>query len=71
VPRKKPCQNLCAPVCVSSAHIAFDSIRMEPVFMILSPSAATAARLAIDDNIPVQDVDYKNSGNGSWQMDKW
>ena len=44
---------------------------MEPGCIILGPSAATAARLAIDDNIPVQDVDYKNSGNGSWQMDKW
>ena len=70
VPRKEPCQNLFARACVSSAHIAFDSIRMEPGFMILSPSAATAAHLAIDDNIPVQDVDYKNSANGSWQMDK-
>jgi len=59
VPRKEQCQNLFAPVCVSSSHIAFGSIRMEPVFMILGQSAATAACLAIDDNIPVQDVDYE------------
>jgi hypothetical protein len=46
------------PVCVSSSHIAFGSIRMEPVFMILAQSAATAAALALDGGIAVQDVDY-------------
>jgi hypothetical protein len=45
-------------VCVSSSHIAFGSIRMEPVFMILGQSAATAAVMAIDAKIPVQDVPY-------------
>lgn len=59
VPRKEQCQNLFAPVCVSSTHIAFGSIRMEPVFMILGQSAATAASLAIDQGIPVQDVPYE------------
>ena len=48
------------PVCVSSSHIAFGSIRMEPVFMILGQSAAVAACLAIDQNIAVQDVNYEN-----------
>jgi hypothetical protein len=46
------------PVCVSSSHIAFGSIRMEPVFMILGQSAATAAVLAIEKNIAVQDIPY-------------
>ena len=46
------------PVCVSSSHIAFGSIRMEPVFMILGQSAATAAVLAIEGNTTVQDVPY-------------
>lgn len=59
VPRKEQCQNLFAPVCVSSSHIAFGSIRMEPVFMILGQSAATAACLAIDDKLAVQDVPYE------------
>ncbi|MCA9218230.1 MAG: FAD-dependent oxidoreductase, partial [Planctomycetales bacterium] len=45
-------------VCVSSSHIAFGSIRMEPVFMILGHSAATGAVLAIEQNIAVQDVPY-------------
>ncbi|MBN1791375.1 MAG: FAD-dependent oxidoreductase [Bacteroidales bacterium] len=58
IPLKEECTNLLVPVCVSSSHIAFGSIRMEPVFMILGQSAAVAASLAIDKNIPVQDVPY-------------
>jgi hypothetical protein len=58
VPKKPQCENLLVPVCVSSSHIAFGSIRMEPVFMILGQSAATAAVLAIDDKLAVQDVPY-------------
>lgn len=59
VPRKGQADNLLVPVCVSSSHIAFGSIRMEPVFMILGQSAATAAALAIDANVAVQDVKYE------------
>ncbi|QGJ70218.1 Secreted protein-xanthan lyase [Planctomycetales bacterium 10988] len=59
VPKKEQCQNLFVPVCVSSSHIAFGSIRMEPVFMILGQSAATAACMSIDQNIAVQDLDYE------------
>lgn len=58
VPKKEDCKNLLVPVCVSSSHIAFGSIRMEPVFMILGQSAAAAAVLAIDQNSAVQEVDY-------------
>jgi hypothetical protein len=58
VPKSSECKNLLVPVCVSSSHIAFGSIRMEPVFMILGESAATAAAIAIDDNVQVQQVSY-------------
>lgn len=58
IPKKEECTNLLVPVCLSSSHIAFGSIRMEPVFMILGHSAAAAACLAIDGKMAVQDIDY-------------
>lgn len=58
VPKRGECANLLVPVCVGSSHIAYGSIRMEPVFMILGQSAATAASLAIDAGRAVQEVDY-------------
>jgi hypothetical protein len=58
VPKEKECKNLLVPVCLSATHIAFGSIRMEPVFMVLGQSAAIAASMAIDKNIPVQQVEY-------------
>ncbi|WP_205679051.1 FAD-dependent oxidoreductase [Aquisphaera insulae] len=57
-PKRDECRNLLVPVCLSSSHAAYGSIRMEPVFMILGQSAATAACLAIDDGQSVQDVPY-------------
>jgi hypothetical protein len=59
IPKQEECENLLIPVCVSCSHIAFGSIRMEPVFIILGQSAATAAVLAIDDVCPVQEVSYE------------
>ncbi|MBL9177472.1 MAG: FAD-dependent oxidoreductase [Verrucomicrobiaceae bacterium] len=58
VPKKGQGSNLLVPVAMSASHIAYGSIRMEPVFMILGQSAATAAVFAIDDNLPVQKVPY-------------
>jgi hypothetical protein len=58
VPKAGECENLLVPVCLSATHIAYGSIRMEPVFMILGQSAATAACIAIDDRVPVQKVGY-------------
>lgn len=58
VPKESECTNLLVPVMLSSSHVAFGSIRMEPVFMILGQSAGTAASMAIEGNISVQKVDY-------------
>jgi hypothetical protein len=58
VPKKEEATNLLVPVCLSASHIAFGSIRMEPVFMVLGQSAAIAASLAIDNSTNVQDLSY-------------
>jgi len=59
VPKAGECDNLLVPVCLSATHIAYGSIRMEPVFMILGQSAATAAAFAMDDKVVVQKVNYE------------
>jgi len=57
VPAEEQCKNLLVPVCLSASHIAYGSIRMEPVFMVMGQSAAVAAVLAIDNQTPVQKID--------------
>ncbi len=59
VPKKGECRNLFVTVCLSASHMAFGSIRMEPVFFVLGQVSGTAAALAIKDNCAVQDVDYR------------
>ena len=58
VPRREDCRNLLVPVALSATHTAFGSIRMEPVFMLLGESAATASAIAAKDGRAVQDVPY-------------
>lgn len=58
LPKEQECSNLLVPVCLSSSHIAYGSIRMEPVFMILGHSAATAAVLSIDRKVAPQRLPY-------------
>ena len=58
VPETSQCGNLAVPVCLSASHIAYGSIRMEPVFMILGQSAATAASLALDERVALQHLRY-------------
>ncbi|MEF8810930.1 MAG: FAD-dependent oxidoreductase [Bacteroidales bacterium] len=60
IPKKEEVNNLLVPVCVSASHIAFGSIRMEPVFMVLGQSAATAASLCIDNNADVHELSYNS-----------
>src|SRR6478735_529153 len=59
IPKTGQCKNLLVPVCLSATHIAYGSIRMEPVFMVLSQSAAVAALMAIDAKTSVQQIDVK------------
>ncbi len=58
VPKREECANLLVPVCLSATHIAYGSIRMEPVFMVLGQSAGDAAVLALEKGVSVQDVPY-------------
>lgn len=58
IPKRGECENLFSPICLSASHVAHGSIRMEPVFMALSQSAAIAAGIALDKNLSVQDVPY-------------
>ena len=58
VPKRGECENLFVPVCVSATHAAYGTIRVEPVFMVLGQSAATAASLAIERKVAVQDLPY-------------
>jgi len=60
MPVKSECNNLLVPVCVSSSHIAFGSIRMEPVFMILGQSAGTIATMAIESKKDIHDLQYND-----------
>ncbi|GAC1384176.1 MAG: FAD-dependent oxidoreductase [Ginsengibacter sp.] len=59
VPKEAQCKNLLVPVCLSASHIAYGSIRMEPVFMVMGQAAAVAAVLTIDKKISVQQVNVK------------
>lgn len=58
VPRKEECSNLLVPICLSASHIAFGSIRMEPVFMVIGQSSAVIASLAIEEDKAVQEIEY-------------
>ena len=70
LPKEKECENLLVPVCLSSSHVAYGSIRMEPVFMILGESAATAAVNAMDNGISVQKVNYEELKRQLLQQDQ-
>jgi FAD dependent oxidoreductase len=60
IPKDEECSNLLVPVCLSASHIAFGSIRMEPVFMVLGQSAAIAASVAINESISLKEINYQN-----------
>jgi len=58
-PKAEQCDNLIVPICLSASHMAYGSIRMEPVFMVLGQSAAVAACQAIDAKVGIQQIDVK------------
>jgi hypothetical protein len=58
-PKAEECENLLVPACCSASHVAYASVRMEPVFMILGQSSGTAVASAIDEEAPVQKIDIK------------
>ena len=60
IPKREEAQNLLVPVALSASHIAYGSIRMEPVFMVLAQSSAVAASMAIDGGLAVQDMDVRS-----------
>lgn len=59
LPKKEHCTNLIVPVCLSASHIAYGSIRMEPVFMMLGQGAGTVAAIALQEGKGVQDILYE------------
>jgi hypothetical protein len=63
VPKVSECNNLLVPVCLAASHIAYGSIRMEPVFMVLGQSAGLAASMAIDTKKKIQEIDIKKLQN--------
>lgn len=58
LPKRTEVSNLIVPVCISASHAAYGSARMEPVFMMLGQSAATAASLAIQQQVGLHDLSY-------------
>jgi len=63
IPKKEECTNLLVPVCLSASHIAYGSIRMEPVFMVLGQSSAMATSMAIEKGLAIQDVNVEQLQN--------
>ena len=64
IPSTSQCQNLFCTFALSASHVGFAPVRMEPVFMMTSQSAGTAAAFAIDDNVPVQQLNYQKLSAG-------
>lgn len=59
LPRRQQADNLLVPVCLSASHVVYSTLRMEPVYMILGHAAGVAAKMAIDGNVAVQDIDAR------------
>jgi hypothetical protein len=56
-PKENECRNLIGPGCISASHVAYSSVRMEPVFMMTGEAAGRAAAMAAEAGIAVQEID--------------
>jgi hypothetical protein len=63
MPKKEECTNLLVPVCLSASHIAFGSLRMEPVFMILGQSEGTIAAMSVEKGKTIYELPYPDIRN--------
>ena len=57
-PKPEQCTNLLVPVCLSSSHVAFSSVRVEPTWIVLGQSSGVAAAVAVEKSLPVQSISY-------------
>jgi hypothetical protein len=57
LPQRRECTNLLVTICFSASHVTYSTLRMEPVYMIIGQAAGVAAKIAIDEDVPLQDID--------------
>ncbi|MDH3441567.1 MAG: FAD-dependent oxidoreductase, partial [Gammaproteobacteria bacterium] len=62
----KEMRNLLVPTACSASHVGFCAIRLEPIWMSLGGAAGHAAHIALEANIPMQQVDVNALQKRIW-----